>query len=99
MKELLEKINAAELEANRIDKLWEADPDNAELEAQWDAAYKSLPVKLTVPRQLQCLEANVRKSKNCSHKFNCGRPCCRPGRKANNDNTQICSRTHAAFTI
>lgn len=41
MKELLEKINAAELEANRIDKLWEADPDNAELEAQWDAAYKT----------------------------------------------------------
>lgn len=41
MKELLEKLNAAELEANRIDELWEADPDNAELEAQWDAAYKT----------------------------------------------------------
>lgn len=41
MKELLEKLNAAELEANRIDELWVADPDNAELEAQWDAAYKT----------------------------------------------------------
>lgn len=41
MKELLKKLNAAELEANRIDELWEADPDNAELEAQWDAAYKT----------------------------------------------------------
>ena len=41
MKELLEKLNAAELEANMIDGLWEADPDNAELEAQWDAAYKT----------------------------------------------------------
>lgn len=41
MKELLEKLNSAELEANRIDALWEADPDNAELEAQWDAAYKT----------------------------------------------------------
>lgn len=41
MKELLEKLNASELETNRIDALWEADPDNAELEAQWDAAYKT----------------------------------------------------------
>lgn len=41
MKELLEKLSAAELEANRLDGLWDADPDNAELEAQWDAAYKA----------------------------------------------------------
>lgn len=41
MKELLEKLSAAELEANRLDGLWDANPDNAELEAQWDAAYKA----------------------------------------------------------
>lgn len=41
MKELLEKLSAAELEANRLDGLLDADPDNAELEAQWDAAYKA----------------------------------------------------------
>lgn len=41
MKELLEKLSAAELEANRLDGLWDTDPDNAELEAQWDAAYKA----------------------------------------------------------
>lgn len=41
MKELLKKLSAAELEANRIDELWEAAPDNIELEAQWDAAYKT----------------------------------------------------------
>ncbi len=41
MKELLKKLSAAELEANRIDELWEADPDSIELEAQWDAAYKT----------------------------------------------------------
>lgn len=41
MKELLKKLSAAELEANRIDELLEADPDSIELEAQWDAAYKT----------------------------------------------------------
>lgn len=41
MKELLKKLSAAELEANRIDELWEADPDSIEIEAQWDAAYKT----------------------------------------------------------
>lgn len=41
MKHFLETLKAAETEANRLDELWEADPDNEELESQWDAAYKA----------------------------------------------------------
>lgn len=39
MNELLEALKAAEEKANRIDKAWEADPENEELEAAFDEAY------------------------------------------------------------
>lgn len=39
MKELLEALKAAEEKASRIDKAWEADPENEELEAAFDEAY------------------------------------------------------------
>lgn len=41
MKHFLETLKAAELKANRLDELWDADPDNEELETQWNAAYKA----------------------------------------------------------
>lgn len=41
MKHFLETLKTAEMEANKLDELWGADPDNEELESQWDTAYKA----------------------------------------------------------
>lgn len=40
MLELLKKFEEAEAESNRLDVLFEADPENEELEKAWDIAYK-----------------------------------------------------------
>lgn len=40
MKALLKALREAERKSNELDALWEMDPDNEILEAQWDIAYK-----------------------------------------------------------
>lgn len=40
LKELLNKLEEAEIKADIIDKAWEEDPGNEELEKQFDEAYK-----------------------------------------------------------
>lgn len=40
MKQLLAVLKAAEEEANKADDLWEADPENDALAAEWTEAYR-----------------------------------------------------------
>lgn len=40
MLELLKKFEEAEAESNRLDALFESDPENEELEKAWDVAYE-----------------------------------------------------------
>lgn len=40
MKQLLAALKAAEEESNKVDNLWDADPENDALAAEWSAAYK-----------------------------------------------------------
>ena len=40
MKELLDRLTAAEKETERLETLTDADPENESLDSQWDAAYK-----------------------------------------------------------
>jgi len=39
IKRLLEQLQAAEKESSRLDKLWDEDPGNKELEVAWSNAY------------------------------------------------------------
>lgn len=41
LKDLLKALEAAEKETDRIDALWNEEPENAEIEAAWDKAYKT----------------------------------------------------------
>ena len=40
MKELLRRLAEAERKTTEIDEKWVADPENEELEREWDEAYK-----------------------------------------------------------
>lgn len=40
MKQLLTALKAAEEEANKADNMWDADPENDALAAEWTAAYR-----------------------------------------------------------
>lgn len=40
MKQLLAALKAAEEEANKADNLWDADPENDALAAEWTEAYR-----------------------------------------------------------
>lgn len=40
MKQMLAALKAAEEEANKADNLWDADPENDALAAEWTAAYR-----------------------------------------------------------
>ena len=40
MKELLERLNAAEERANKADQAWEQEPESAEKENEFNEAYK-----------------------------------------------------------
>jgi hypothetical protein len=39
MKELLHELELATVKSNKLDKAWDADPMNEELEKAWDEAY------------------------------------------------------------
>lgn len=41
LKKLLNNLDAAVAETNRIDDEWEKDPENKALEAEWNRAYKA----------------------------------------------------------
>lgn len=41
MKELLKKLQVAVAAMNEIDDLWEADPENTEIEEEWQKRYEA----------------------------------------------------------